>query len=81
HRGRINVLANIMGRTIDSLYEESTNGAGSPLSGDVKYHQGFSTDFATDFGPVHVALAFNPSHLEIVHPVVRGSVRARQDRR
>ncbi len=81
HRGRINVLVNIMGRTIDSLYEESTNGAGSPLSGDVKYHQGFSTDFATDFGPVHVALAFNPSHLEIVHPVVRGSVRARQDRR
>ncbi|MBU1265963.1 MAG: 2-oxoglutarate dehydrogenase E1 component [Gammaproteobacteria bacterium] len=82
HRGRINVLANIMGRTIDSLYEEPTNGVpGSPLSGDVKYHQGFSTDFATDFGPVHVALAFNPSHLEIVHPVVRGSVRARQDRR
>ncbi|HQT33955.1 MAG TPA: 2-oxoglutarate dehydrogenase E1 component, partial [Thiobacillus sp.] len=73
HRGRINVLANIMGRTIDSLYEEPTNGVpGSPLSGDVKYHQGFSTDFATDFGPVHVALAFNPSHLEIVHPVVRG---------
>jgi 2-oxoglutarate dehydrogenase E1 component len=82
HRGRINVLANIMGRTIDSLYEEPPNGVpGSPLSGDVKYHQGFSTDFATDFGPVHVALAFNPSHLEIVHPVVRGSVRARQDRR
>jgi len=82
HRGRINVLVNIMGRTIDSLYEEPTNGVpGSPLSGDVKYHQGFSTDFATDFGPVHVALAFNPSHLEIVHPVVRGSVRARQDRR
>jgi 2-oxoglutarate dehydrogenase E1 component len=82
HRGRINVLANIMGRTIDSLYEEPTNGVpGSPLSGDVKYHQGFSTDFTTDFGPVHVALAFNPSHLEIVHPVVRGSVRARQDRR
>jgi 2-oxoglutarate dehydrogenase E1 component len=82
HRGRINVLVNIMGRTIESLYEEPANGVpGSPLSGDVKYHQGFSTDIATDYGPVHLALAFNPSHLEIVHPVVRGSVRARQDRR
>jgi 2-oxoglutarate dehydrogenase E1 component len=87
HRGRINVLANIMGRTIDSLYEEPRHdhadpgGPDIPLSGDVKYHQGFSTDFATPYGPVHVALAFNPSHLEIVHPVVRGSVRARQDRR
>ena len=82
HRGRINVLANIMGRTLDSLYEEPKNGdAGSPLSGDVKYHQGFSTDIATSYGPIHLALAFNPSHLEIVHPVVRGSVRARQDRR
>ncbi|MDA8128884.1 MAG: 2-oxoglutarate dehydrogenase E1 component [Betaproteobacteria bacterium] len=82
HRGRINVLVNIMGRTIDSLYEEPANGyPGSPLSGDVKYHQGFSTDIATAYGPVHLALAFNPSHLEIVHPVVRGSVRARQDRR
>jgi 2-oxoglutarate dehydrogenase E1 component len=82
HRGRINVLANLMGRTIDSLFEEPQNGVpGSPLSGDVKYHQGFSTDFATEYGPVHLALAFNPSHLEIVHPVVRGSVRARQDRR
>jgi len=82
HRGRINVLVNIMGRTIESLYEEPPNGVpGSPLSGDVKYHQGFSTDIATEYGPVHLALAFNPSHLEIVHPVVRGSVRARQDRR
>lgn len=87
HRGRINVLANIMGRTIESLYEEprhdhaNPGDPGIPLSGDVKYHQGFSTDFATPYGPVHVALAFNPSHLEIVHPVVRGSVRARQDRR
>ena len=82
HRGRINVLANIMGRSLESLYEEPKNGdAGSPLSGDVKYHQGFSTDIATAYGPIHLALAFNPSHLEIVHPVVRGSVRARQDRR
>ncbi len=82
HRGRINVLANIMGRSLESLYEEPKNGdPGSPLSGDVKYHQGFSTDIATAYGPIHLALAFNPSHLEIVHPVVRGSVRARQDRR
>ncbi|MHB1352494.1 MAG: 2-oxoglutarate dehydrogenase E1 component [Thiobacillus sp.] len=82
HRGRINVLVNIMGRTVDSLYDEPQDGhPGTPLSGDVKYHQGFSTDIGTDYGPVHLALAFNPSHLEIVHPVVRGSVRARQDRR
>jgi 2-oxoglutarate dehydrogenase E1 component len=82
HRGRINVLANIMGRPLESLYEEPANGhPGSPLSGDVKYHQGFSTDILLPNGPVHLALAFNPSHLEIVHPVVRGSVRARQDRR
>ncbi|AAZ97141.1 2-oxoglutarate dehydrogenase, E1 component [Thiobacillus denitrificans ATCC 25259] len=82
HRGRINVLVNIMGRTVDSLYDEPQDGhPETPLSGDVKYHQGFSTDMGTDYGPVHLALAFNPSHLEIVHPVVRGSVRARQDRR
>ncbi len=82
HRGRINVLANIMGRPLESLYEEPANGdTASPLSGDVKYHQGFSTDVTIATGPVHLALAFNPSHLEIVHPVVRGSVRARQDRR
>ena len=82
HRGRINVLANIRGFSLESLYEEPRNGyPDSPLSGDVKYHQGFSSDIATPYGPVHLALAFNPSHLEIVHPVVRGSVRARQDRR
>jgi 2-oxoglutarate dehydrogenase E1 component len=64
HRGRINVLVNIMGRSADSLYAEPSNGdPDSPLSGDVKYHQGFSTDIATDYGPVHLALAFNPSHL------------------
>ncbi len=82
HRGRINVLATIMGRSLESLFEEPQNDElDSSLSGDVKYHQGFSADFATEYGPVHLALAFNPSHLEIVHPVVRGSVRARQDRR
>ncbi|NWG38979.1 MAG: 2-oxoglutarate dehydrogenase E1 component [Hydrogenophilaceae bacterium] len=82
HRGRINVLCNLLGRSLDDLFEQAKNGGpGSPLSGDVKYHQGFSNDIATPQGPVHLALAFNPSHLEIVHPVVRGSVRARQDRR
>ncbi|MDP2029169.1 MAG: 2-oxoglutarate dehydrogenase E1 component [Thiobacillus sp.] len=81
HRGRINVLVNIMGRSLESLYAEPQPGDAAPLSGDVKYHQGFSTDVAMPNGPVHLALAFNPSHLEIVHPVVRGSVRARQDRR
>jgi 2-oxoglutarate dehydrogenase E1 component len=82
HRGRINVLSNILGRSLESLFKEQDNAyPDSPLSGDVKYHQGFSSDVATPDGPVHVALAFNPSHLEVVHPVVRGSVRARQDRR
>ncbi len=82
HRGRINVLNTLFGRSLQSLFEEPANGRpGGPLSGDVKYHQGFSNDVDTPYGPVHLALAFNPSHLEIVHPVVRGSVRARQDRR
>lgn len=82
HRGRINVLCNLLGRSLDDLFEQAKNGGpDSPLSGDVKYHQGFYNDVATQFGAVHLALAFNPSHLEIVHPVVRGSVRARQDRR
>jgi 2-oxoglutarate dehydrogenase E1 component len=82
HRGRINVLNTLLGRSLESLFTEpAENGSRRPLSGDVKYHQGFSNDVATPHGPVHLALAFNPSHLEIVHPVVRGSVRARQDRR
>ena len=82
HRGRINVLTNLLGRSLDDLFEQARNGGPDlPLSGDVKYHQGFSNDIATPYGAVHLALAFNPSHLEIVHPVVRGSVRARQDRR
>ncbi len=82
HRGRINVLTNLLGRSLDDLFEQAKNGGpDSPLTGDVKYHQGFSNDVPTPYGTVHLALAFNPSHLEIVHPVVRGSVRARQDRR
>jgi 2-oxoglutarate dehydrogenase E1 component len=82
HRGRINVLNTLLGRTLESLFAEAVDDMqGRPLSGDVKYHLGYSNDVATLYGPVHLALAFNPSHLEVVHPVVRGSVRARQDRR
>ncbi|RMG54948.1 MAG: 2-oxoglutarate dehydrogenase E1 component, partial [Gammaproteobacteria bacterium] len=82
HRGRLNVLINVMGKSPAELFAEfeGRNSVGE-RSGDVKYHQGFSSDIETRGGPVHVALAFNPSHLEIVGPVVEGSVRARQDRR
>ena len=83
HRGRINVLVNVLGKAPQELYAEFAGEAG-PLSGkygDVKYHMGFSSDITTPGGPVHVVLAFNPSHLEIVNPVVLGSVRARMDRR
>ncbi len=80
HRGRLNVLVNILGKPPAELFREfegrEDNGR---LTGDVKYHKGFSSDMNTPGGPIHVALAFNPSHLEIVGPVVEGSVRARQD--
>ena len=79
HRGRINVLVNVMGKPLTDIFDNHQDA--SALTGDVKYHQGFSTDVTTPTGVVHLALAFNPSHLEIVHPVVRGSVRARQQRR
>jgi 2-oxoglutarate dehydrogenase E1 component len=81
HRGRINVLVNVLGKPLVQIFKPSPNNGDGALTGDVKYHQGFSTDVATPHGNVHLALAFNPSHLEIVHPVVRGSVRARQQRR
>ncbi|HED52484.1 MAG TPA: 2-oxoglutarate dehydrogenase E1 component [Gammaproteobacteria bacterium] len=82
HRGRLNVLINIVGKTAAELFEEFEGKAGKNFngSGDVKYHQGFSSDLRTGKGMVHVYLAFNPSHLEIVGPVVEGSVRARQQR-
>jgi 2-oxoglutarate dehydrogenase E1 component len=82
HRGRLNVLINIVGKTAADLFEEFEGKAGRSAngSGDVKYHQGFSADLRTPGGAVHVTLAFNPSHLEIVDPVVEGSVRARQER-
>ncbi|MEW6332052.1 MAG: 2-oxoglutarate dehydrogenase E1 component [Pseudomonadota bacterium] len=82
HRGRLNVLVNILGKSPAELFREFEGKAQSNGgTGDVKYHLGYSSDIATAGGAVHVALAFNPSHLEIVGPVVQGSVRARQERR
>ncbi len=82
HRGRLNVLVNSLGKLPAMLFAEFDHTAPEDLaSGDVKYHQGFSSDVSTPGGPVHLTLAFNPSHLEIVNPVVEGSVRARMDRR
>jgi 2-oxoglutarate dehydrogenase E1 component len=83
HRGRLNVLVNTLGKSPQDLFAEfegKTESASTSL-GDVKYHLGFSSDVSTPGGPVHLTLAFNPSHLEIVNPVVEGSVRARQHRR
>ncbi|MCH7880703.1 MAG: 2-oxoglutarate dehydrogenase E1 component [Proteobacteria bacterium] len=82
HRGRLNVLTNILGKMPKDLFEEfeGTADFDERYNHDVKYHQGFSSDIYTDTGPMHLALAFNPSHLEIVDPVVEGSVRARQQR-
>jgi 2-oxoglutarate dehydrogenase E1 component len=86
HRGRLNVLVNTLGKPPRKLFDEFEGKFehvpdDRAHTGDVKYHMGFSADLATDGGPVHVALAFNPSHLEIVDPVVVGSVRSRQNRR
>ena len=82
HRGRLNVLVNTLGKIPSDLFSEFEGKVPQDLpAGDVKYHQGFSSDVSTPGGPVHVTLAFNPSHLEIVDPVVEGSVRARQHRR
>ena len=81
HRGRLNVLVNILGKSPGDLFSEFEGKHETEGSGDVKYHQGFSSDIQTPGGPVHLALAFNPSHLEIVSPVVEGSVKARQLRR
>ncbi len=82
HRGRLSVLVNTMGKMPADLFSEFEGKAPQDLpAGDVKYHQGFSSDVSTPGNPVHLTLAFNPSHLEIVDPVVEGSVRARQHRR
>jgi 2-oxoglutarate dehydrogenase E1 component len=84
HRGRVNVLVNVLGKSPEELFEEFEGNIDLDEvkgSGDVKYHMGFSADMKTPGGNVHIVLAFNPSHLEIVDPVVEGSVRARQQRR
>lgn len=82
HRGRLNVLVNVLGKNPGDLFDEfDGNVRIENGSGDVKYHQGYSSSVMTRGGEMHLALAFNPSHLEIVGPVVEGSVRARQDRR
>ncbi len=85
HRGRLNVLVNIFGKKPADLFDEFRGKKELPddpdVAGDVKYHMGYSSDVRTGGGPMHLALAFNPSHLEIVSPVVHGSVRARQDHR
>jgi 2-oxoglutarate dehydrogenase E1 component len=84
HRGRLNVLTNILGKSPSTLFMEFEGKADASMnggSGDVKYHQGFSSDIQTTGGIVHLAMSFNPSHLEIISPVVEGSARARQNRR
>lgn len=81
HRGRLNVLVNTFGKQPSELFDEFEGKVSYNSSGDVKYHQGFSSNVMTSGGELHLALAFNPSHLEIVSPVIEGSVRARQDRR
>jgi 2-oxoglutarate dehydrogenase E1 component len=80
HRGRLNMLVNVLGKRPQDLFDAFAGKYDTQSSGDVKYHMGFSSDFDTPGGVVHLALAFNPSHLEIVNPVVIGSVRARMDR-
>lgn len=81
HRGRLNVLINVLGKRPIDLFDEFAGKKAGERTGDVKYHMGFSSDLTTPGENIHLVLAFNPSHLEIVNPVVIGSVRARQDLR
>jgi 2-oxoglutarate dehydrogenase E1 component len=82
HRGRLNVLANIVGKPLEHIFAEfRDNAIINAAGGDVKYHLGYSTDRETPDGVlVHVSLSFNPSHLEWIDTVVQGRVRAKQDR-
>ena len=82
HRGRLNVLINIMGKRAENLFKEFAGelGLGKNQTGDVKYHQGFSSDIKTSKEDVHLALMFNPSHLELVNPVIEGYARYHQDK-
>src|SRR5207245_5630312 len=83
HRGRLNVLAQVMGKPHRAIFHEFKGGSWTPDeiegSGDVKYHLGASSDREFDGNQVHLSLTANPSHLEIVNPVVLGKVRAKQD--
>jgi 2-oxoglutarate dehydrogenase E1 component len=85
HRGRLNVLANVMGKPYSAIFHEFQGGSSTPDevegSGDVKYHLGSSSDRTFDGNTVHLSLTANPSHLEIVDPVVLGKARAKQDQR
>jgi 2-oxoglutarate dehydrogenase E1 component len=85
HRGRLNVLANVMGKPFSAIFHEFQGGSSTPDevegSGDVKYHLGSSSDRVFDGNTVHLSLTANPSHLEIVDPVVLGKARAKQDQR
>jgi len=82
HRGRLNVLINIMGKRAENLFKEFAGdlGLSKKQTGDVKYHQGFSSDIKTSKQDVHLALMFNPSHLELVNPVIEGYARYHQDK-
>ena len=81
HRGRLNVLANIFSKPLENVFAEFEDNIEFHFvgEGDVKYHQGFSTDLPLDEGALHMTLASNPSHLEAVDAIVEGKVRARQD--
>ncbi|MEN9895725.1 MAG: hypothetical protein RIR97_1577, partial [Pseudomonadota bacterium] len=83
HRGRLNVLSQVMGKPHRAIFHEFKGGSSSPDevegSGDVKYHLGASSDREFDGNKVHLSLTANPSHLEIVNPVVMGKARAKQD--
>ncbi|MBK4764983.1 MAG: 2-oxoglutarate dehydrogenase E1 component [Pantoea sp. Brub] len=82
HRGRLNVLINVLGKKSQDLFDEFSGKYTKKTTGtgDVKYHMGFSSNMQTTYGLIHLVLAFNPSHLEIINPVIMGSVRARIDR-
>jgi 2-oxoglutarate dehydrogenase E1 component (EC 1.2.4.2) len=80
HRGRLNVLAHVVGKPFERIFREFEEIFPEGYSGDVKYHLGFSRDRLTASGPIHVSLSFNPSQLEFVNPVGLGRLRAKQDR-
>src|SRR5262249_577885 len=83
HRGRLNVLANIVGKSASQIFREyaDTDWKSQSGHGDVKYHLGHSTDWITSRGHnIHLSLCFNPSHLQFVNPVAQGRISAKQDR-